>query len=189
MSLLILASQSPRRKELLKKLQIPFQVVASNIDERLFADLPPTDLVVTLAEQKAKAVSRFYPDSFVIGADTIVTLDNEILGKPSDRQEAKQMLKRLSGRTHTVYTGVAVAHKQIVESFIDKTEVTFWEVSEEEIDSYLDSGEPFDKAGAYGIQGLGALFVQAISGDYYSVVGLPIARLSRLLTKMGCNAI
>ncbi len=104
---------------------------------------------MTLAEQKAKAVSRFYPDSFVIGADTIVTLDNEILGKPSDRQEAKQMLKRLSGRTHTVYTGVAVAHKQIVESFIDKTEVTFWEVSEEEIDSYLDSGEPFDKAGAY----------------------------------------
>jgi septum formation protein len=184
---LILASASPRRKELLEKLQIPFTIYSPHVDETINEERSPIDIVMTLALRKAEHVAVLFRDSFVIGSDTIVVNNDKVLGKPKDRQEAKLMLTELSGKTHSVYTGVAVVHGSIQEVFYEKTDVTFWELSAAEIEQYLDSGEPFDKAGAYGIQGLGALFVQSMAGDYYSVVGLPISRLSRILTGMGCT--
>jgi septum formation protein len=180
-SKLILASGSPRRKELLKKLQIPFQIITSNTDETISAHLSPEEAVVELASRKAMTVYNQYQDSAVIGADTIVALDGEILGKPKNREHAKTMLSKLSGRTHEVFTGVAVINNGQTSTFYEKTDVAFWELSENDVEHYLDSGEPFDKAGAYGIQGFGALFVKRINGDYYSVVGLPVSRLARLL--------
>ena len=184
MSKLILASGSPRRKELLDKLQIPFQIITSNTDETISAHLSPEEAVVELASRKAMAVYNQYQDSAVIGADTIVALDGEILGKPKNREHAKMMLSKLSGRTHEVFTGVAVINNGQTSTFYEKTDVAFWELSENEVEHYLDSGEPFDKAGAYGIQGFGALFVKRINGDYYSVVGLPVSRLARLLREL-----
>lgn len=181
---LILASDSPRRKELLKKLNIPFTTCSPNVDETISKELLPSDIVTTLAKRKAAAVAGQNPDSIVIGADTIVVNNKKVLGKPESRQKAMQMLTELSGRTHSVYTGIAVLFGDKEELFYEKTDVEFWELAKADIQQYLDSGEPFDKAGAYGIQGRGALFVKAISGDYYSVVGLPISRLSRVLSAM-----
>ncbi|MGE8206080.1 Maf family protein [Heyndrickxia sp. NPDC080065] len=179
---LILASSSPRRKELLAKLQIPFSVVTSKVDENFSQNQSPEEVVVELALRKAEAVSTQYPDSVIIGADTVVVLEQKILGKPDDRDQAKKMLQSLSGKTHTVLTGVAIVDKEQSQLFFEKTDVTFWELTSNEIDQYLNSGEPFDKAGAYGIQGLGSLFVQSIQGDFFSVVGLPISRLKRELS-------
>lgn len=181
---LILASGSPRRKELLAKLQIPFTSVASNENEDFQPTALPHEVVVELALRKAKSVSKDYPDAVIIGADTIVVLEQDILGKPVNREHAKQMLERLSGRTHAVLTGVAIVFEERIHCFYEKTDVTFWKLTPHEIEHYLTSGESFDKAGAYGIQGLGSLFVQSIQGDYFSVVGLPISRLNRELNKM-----
>ncbi|MBS4208958.1 Maf family protein [Bacillus sp. FJAT-50079] len=185
MSNLILASSSPRRKELLGKLSIPFISHSCDVDETVSTSLSPSEIVTVLAKRKAAAVSRQYPQSYIIGSDTIVVSNQLVLGKPKDEKEARQMLRTLSGRVHSVYTGVAVLHDGVEYVFYEKTDVEFWELSEEEIERYIDSGEPFDKAGAYGIQGLGALFVKSISGDYYSVVGLPVSRLARVLAEMG----
>lgn len=185
MSYLILASASPRRKELLEKLRIPFSTHSADIDETIEAGQSPAQIVTTLALKKAKAVAEQYRNSVVIGSDTTVVSNGQILGKPVDRQDAKRVLQELSGQTHSVYTGVAVVYGTQLETFYEKTDVTFWPLADEEIERYLDTGEPFDKAGSYGIQDLGALFVQSINGDYFSVVGLPIARLSRVLKKMG----
>ncbi len=121
-----------------------------------------------------------FPSSTIIAADTIVVSNEKILGKPKSRKEAKDMLCELSGKRHFVYTGVTLVNEQHTESFYEKTAVDFWPLTDQEIEKYLDNGEPFDKAGAYGIQGLGSLFVKSIQGDYYSVVGLPISRLFRL---------
>jgi septum formation protein len=178
---MILASSSPRRKELLKFLEIPFQTVNANVDESIEQGTLPDEAVKKLAYRKASAVASGYPESLVIGSDTIVVLEGEILGKPSDRADAKQMLQRLSGKTHYVHTGVALIQGQQNKVFSEKTEVTFWELTEVEIEKYLDSGEPFDKAGSYGIQGYGSLLVKHIAGDYYTVVGLPVSRLAREL--------
>ncbi|WAA11587.1 Maf family protein [Fervidibacillus halotolerans] len=185
MTQLILASSSPRRKELLKLLQQPFDVIAAEVDERMDQFSSPEETVMNLARKKAKAVAKDYHNSYVIGADTIVTIGNEILGKPRNAQEAKNMLNSLSGKTHTVYTGTAILHEEQQELFVGKADVTFWELSDEEIDRYIQSGEPFDKAGGYAIQGYGALFVKKIHGDYYSVVGFPIGKVYRVLKKMG----
>ncbi|OCA92405.1 Maf family protein [Pseudobacillus wudalianchiensis] len=185
MTQLILASGSPRRKELLEQIGLAFTVKVSHADETIPSGITPEEAVMHLASVKAAAVAKNDEDHFVIGADTVVVLDGEILGKPSDRQEAKEMLQRLSGRTHAVCTGVAVRHKGSECSFYEKTNVTFWKLTEEEINGYLDTGEPFDKAGAYGIQGAGAIFVKKIDGDYFSVVGLPISSLYRQLKQMG----
>jgi septum formation protein len=178
---LILASSSPRRKELLQFLQIPFQTIHANVDESIDQKLTVEEAVKDLAARKAEAVGAEHKGCCVIGSDTIVVVDGKILGKPADRSDAKKMLHMLSGRTHFVYTGVAIIQDKNRTVFAEKTEVTFWELSEEEIESYLETGEPFDKAGSYGIQGYGSLLVKSIAGDYFTVVGLPVSRLSREL--------
>ncbi|MBO8177509.1 MAG: septum formation inhibitor Maf [Bacillus sp. (in: Bacteria)] len=181
---LILASSSPRRKELLQQIRLPFHIHPSTVSEEVKADLPPKELVAELAIRKAKDVANKYPHDVVLGADTVVVLNGKILGKPVDRENARNMLQALSGNTHEVLTGVAIVYNETVHHFVEKTEVTFWELSAEEIEQYLNSGEPFDKAGAYGIQGLGATFVKRIDGDYFSVVGLPISKVHRVLKRL-----
>ncbi|KEK26379.1 Maf family protein [Bacillus gaemokensis] len=181
MKKLILASGSPRRKELLELANVPFEIVVSEVEETIGAYSSPSDIVMSLALQKASAVAEDHDDCVVLGADTIVTYESRILGKPSDEAEAKEMLQLLSGKTHEVYTGVALISKEKTVTFYERTEVTFWELTAEEIDAYIRTKEPLDKAGSYGIQGKGAIFVQHIQGDYYSVVGLPISRLVREL--------
>ncbi|MFX3624564.1 MAG: nucleoside triphosphate pyrophosphatase [Ectobacillus sp.] len=181
MKRLILASGSPRRKELLEQMQIPFEIVVSQIEEILDETLPPSEVVMSLALQKANDVAKHYTDAVVLGADTIVTYQSRILGKPGSAQEALETLRLLSGKTHEVYTGVAIVSKEKTIMFFDRTEVAFYELAEEEIMSYVATNEPLDKAGSYGIQGMGAMLVREIHGDYYSVVGLPIARVVREL--------
>ncbi|MGG3521992.1 Maf family protein [Bacillus pseudomycoides] len=188
MKKLILASGSPRRKELLELAGVPFEIVASEIEETIGAYSSPADIVMSLALQKASAVVENHEDSVVLGADTIVTYESRILGKPKDEAEAKEILQLLSGKTHEVYTGVALISKEKTVTFYERTEVTFWELTEEEIDAYIATKEPLDKAGSYGIQGKGSIFVQHIQGDYYSVVGLPIARLVRELKQFDNDA-
>jgi septum formation protein len=182
---LILASSSPRRKELLENLQISFNTVSSDVDEKYDPNWTPNEIVMELASRKAKAVADKFPTSFVIGSDTIVVKDNHILGKPQTREEAFSMLQRLSGSTHSVFTGVAIITPKEKITFYEKTDVEFWELSQEEIHQYLDKEESFDKAGAYGIQGFGSLLVKKITGDYFAVVGLPVARTMRELKKAG----
>ncbi len=181
MQSLILASSSPRRQELLQLLQIPFQSISANVNEDFPEQMKAPEVVKELASRKAAAVAKEHPDSWVIGSDTIVVLDGKILGKPLNRDDAKETLSQLSGQTHEVYTGVSIMYGRNHSVFLEKTNVTFWELSESEIERYLDTGEPFDKAGSYGIQGYGALFVKQMEGDYFSVVGLPVSRLAREL--------
>lgn len=177
----ILASQSPRRKQLLEQVQIPFSIVTSHVEEKVNNDLRPEELVISLASQKAEAVHRDSQDHVVLGADTIVVIDDIVLGKPKSKEEATCMLKRLSGKTHHVLTGVSIFGQEKNICFYEKAEVTFFPLTDEEILAYVGSGEPLDKAGAYGIQGLGATLVEKISGDYFTIVGLPIARVVRVL--------
>lgn len=182
---LILASGSPRRKELLENANILFDISVSHIDEVLDRDMPPDKAVVSLALQKAADVAQRFPEGIVLGADTIVTYENKMLGKPENRQGAREMLDMLSGNVHTVFTGVAIITPEQTITFHEATKVEFWELTEEEIENYLDSGEPFDKAGAYGIQLLGSTLVKRIEGDYFSVVGLPVSRTVRELRRLG----
>ncbi|MBW8350202.1 Maf family protein [Bacillus sp. IITD106] len=182
---LVLASASPRRKEILQKLNIPFTTFSPNADETQPSGLAPSEIVTTLALRKANVASEHFPQAVIIGSDTIVVCDDLILGKPKNMNEAKLMLRKLSGNIHSVYTGVVIKHDAKIETFFEKTDVEFWELTETDIQHYIKSGEPFDKAGAYGIQGQGAFLVKSITGDYYSVVGLPISRLYRSLTKFG----
>jgi septum formation protein len=182
---LILASASPRRKELLELLQIPFEVIVSEVEEIVDEKLHPAEMVQSLAQQKALSVAKTNPTSFVIGSDTLVVYGGRMLGKPTNKSEAIEMLQMLSGKTHDVFTGVAIINSEQVHSFYEKTSVTFFSLSDKEIVDYVSTGEPMDKAGAYGIQGYGALLVERISGDYYSVVGLPVARTHRELLNMG----
>ena len=182
---LILASSSPRRKELLENLQLSFKTVSSDVDENYDPHWAPDEIVMELASRKAKAVALNYPSSFVIGSDTIVVKDDQILGKPQTHEEAFSMLQILSGSMHSVFTGVSIITPKEEIIFYEKTDVEFWELSQEEIHQYLDTGEPFDKAGAYGIQGFGSVLVKKITGDYFAVVGLPVARTMRELKKAG----
>lgn len=185
METLILASSSPRRKELLENLQLSFEVHSSDVDETYNPKLSPAEIVMELAMRKSENVAMKHPGAFVIGSDTIVVQDGQILGKPKDKTEATVMLKKLSGKTHFVYTGVSIFSPKTHVEFYEKTEVVFWELTNDEIDSYVNSGEPLDKAGAYGIQGLGSTLVKKINGDYFSVVGLPLSRTIRELRKLG----
>ena len=181
----ILASASPRRKELLGFIYNDFTVCVSDVKEETEAGLTAEETVRALAVLKGEAVFAKHPDDTVISADTVVVLDGSILGKPRSREEAFSMLSALSGKTHCVYTGVAVFSKEKNFCFADKTEVTFWELTNEEITAYIDSGEPFDKAGGYGIQGRGSVMIKSITGDYYNVMGLPVALLYRKLKENG----
>ncbi len=180
--MIILASASPRRRELLSQI-CDFTVMVSDCDENCSITDPET-LVCELSLRKARSI-KVSAEDIVIGADTVVAVDGKILGKPHSRQEAKEMLSALSGKTHSVFTGVTVVKGSMVHTFTERTDVTFYELSEELIDRYVESGEPMDKAGAYGIQGKGCVLVQGISGDYFNVVGLPVARLYRVLDQFG----
>lgn len=183
---IILASQSPRRKELLELAEIKHRVIVSEVEELLDKDLDVAGQVQDLAIQKACKVAESYPQETIIGADTIVVLDGKILGKPKDEEDAFNMLKALSGRKHQVMTGVSIINKEkeLLTSFVSITDVEFYFVTDEWILNYIKSGEPMDKAGSYGIQGKGFELVKSISGDYYSVMGLPIAQLKRTLTHL-----
>ena len=181
---LILASQSPRRKHLLGQIGFTFRVEPSPFQETIPEDTPPADIVRALALAKAEPVSRRFPSALTLGADTIVVHNGSVLGKPTDEADARTMLHRLSGETHTVFTGLALLHpaSQRHVTAYEATHVTFDTLNDEEIRTYVASGAPMDKAGAYGIQGdLGAVFVARIEGDFYTVMGLPLNRFYRLL--------
>lgn len=187
----ILASQSPRRKELLARVVSDFDVRVSHVEEVVPAGLQPQEVVMHLAKIKAEAVARELrleqpAQRFaVIGADTVVALDHQIMGKPKDRADCVRMISALSGREHAVHTGVAVVVDGRTESFYERTAVRFLPLSDEEINWYASLDEPYDKAGAYGIQGYGSLLVEGICGDYFNVMGLPVASLRRRLLSLG----
>ncbi len=182
---LILASQSPRRRELLSLIGLAHEVVPANIEESVLPDELPAIHAERLAREKAATIASLHPTAVVIGSDTIVVLDGQILGKPTDIADATRMLTKLSGRTHTVLTAVAVARGAALVASVESVEVTFRTLSESRIASYLATGEPMDKAGSYGIQGFGATLVERIHGDYFAVMGLALGRLIDLLGAVG----
>lgn len=186
---IILASGSPRRKELMTLAGLDFEIKVADVDETLPEGIAPFDAVKMLSLKKAKAVADEYTDKIVIGADTVVAFDGKILGKPTDKNDAFEMLRMLSGQPHKVYTGVAIICNDTICNFYEETDVEFYPLTDDEIISYINTGEPMDKAGAYGIQGKGCVLVKRINGDYSNVVGLPIARLSRELKNYGGNFI
>lgn len=185
MKQIILASQSPRRKELLRQAGLTFRVCPAEVDECLDTSLPIEAAVEKLAYDKASAVAAQYPHDIVIGADTIVYCDHQVMGKPHTEAKAVAMLQQLSGKTHQVISGVAIGCGEQWECFHAVSEVTFFDLSQKEILAYVDSKEPMDKAGGYGIQGKGAIFVAKIVGDYYNIVGLPLAQVVRRLRRFG----
>ncbi len=183
MKRIILASQSPRRRELMTKCNLPFDCVAADVDEHFDLSDGLEKAIINVACKKAEAVFNKYPDSIVIGADTIVTINNKILGKPRDERDAFEMLQLLSGKTHRVLTGVCILSNDKQECFCETSCVEFYPLTEAQVTDYIATGEPMDKAGAYGIQGQGALIVKGIIGDFYSIMGFPVARVYRSLLK------
>ncbi|HOD35165.1 MAG TPA: Maf family protein [Syntrophales bacterium] len=184
---LILASASPRREELLSLAGITFQVIPSEVVEGMVGDESPEAHVLRLAEAKAASVAGLYPDAWVLGADTVVVIDGEVLGKPARREEARVMMHKLSGRTHRVITGFTLlksAEKARVRKAVTST-VTFREMTAEEVEWYIDTEEPYDKAGGYAVQGRAALFIRQISGSYTNVIGLPICEVVEALRDVG----
>ena len=183
--MLILASQSPRRKELLGFITNDFRVIPAKGEEVLPENITPENAVLLLSEQKADEIYAEHKNEVIIAADTVVSIDGKILGKPKDEDEAFLMLKTLSGRVHNVFTGVCVIFADGSKTtFAERTEVEFYALADEEILAYIATGEPMDKAGAYGIQEKGALNVKRINGDFYNVMGLPVGRLSRVLARV-----
>ena len=181
---LVLASSSPSRKMLLEQAGVSLEVVVSGVDETVPASLSPAQTVELLAERKGKAVLPLRPDKPIIAADSVVSIDGLILGKPKDDQEAKATLRRLSGRTHQIFTGVCLLANGREEVFHQSTKVTFYPLTEEEIADYVALGESQGRAGAYGIEGIGVVLVQSIEGDYSNIVGLPVAETLRRLRKL-----
>ncbi|MEO7360609.1 MAG: Maf family protein [Gemmatimonadaceae bacterium] len=181
----ILASQSPRRRELLTLIGVPHTVQPADIDESVYPNEAPAAHAERLARTKASAIAQREPGALVVGSDTIVVIDDAILGKPTDEMHAAQMLRKLSGRTHTVVTAVAVAQGDRVISGVEHVTVTFRALSEQMIADYIATREPMDKAGSYGIQGFGATIVERIDGDYFAVMGLPLGRLIGLCAQLG----
>lgn len=188
---IILASQSPRRRELLAQMGIADFIIRPAVgEETAEPGLSPDRLVEALSRQKGLEVAAgSEPDDLIIAADTVVSVDGQVLGKPRSEQEAAEMLTSLSGRTHTVYTGVTVCRGDQVLTEHEATAVRFRTLTPDEIAAYVATGEPMDKAGSYGIQGIGALLVEGIEGDYFNVVGLPICRLGRMLARFGVNTL
>lgn len=182
---LVLASSSPRRAELLRAAGFTFEVQPQEVDERLLPGEEPAEHVVRLAREKASRAGRARPDAVVLGADTVVVVDGFVLGKPGDDRDAAAMLRRLSGRTHSVLTGIAICADSSLSEATARTEVQFVRLGDEEIAWYVSTGEPRDKAGAYAIQGLASRFVERIDGSYSNVVGLPVALVARMLKAWG----
>ena len=180
MKRMILASGSPRRKELLQMLEVPFEVLVSDTKEVIIKN-EPAEVTKELSYQKAMAVAGQVEEGIIIGADTVVSIDGKILGKPADKEEAREMIYKLQGKSHMVYTGVTVIAKSddmvSASSFAEGTKVNVAQMTENEIEAYISTEEPYDKAGAYGIQGLFGKFIEGIEGDYFNVVGLPVHRL------------
>ena len=181
----ILASQSPRRRELLALVGIPHVVRPADVDETYGAGEEPKAHTERLAREKAAVVAALEPDALVIGSDTIVVVDGEVLGKPRSERHACEMLTRLSGRSHVVLTAVAVQWRGVERSAVEVVGVTFHPLTADAIRAYVATGEPMDKAGAYGIQGFGATIVARVDGDYFAVMGLPLQRLVRLMAELG----
>lgn len=187
---LILASKSPRRRQLLEQMGLQFRVLTAEADETMDPTKPVDQEIGRVSRLKAEAVrSQLQPDALIIAADTLVCIDGKRLGKPHTAQEAAQMLRQLSGRHHTVMTGVSVTCGERTETFTELTHIHFRALSEAEILAYVATGEPMDKAGAYGIQGLAGLFVSRLDGDYYNVMGLPICRLTQVLRTFGVTVL
>jgi len=189
MKKIILASASPRRKELLEKIGLKFEVDSAFSDEALRPDVPPHELARQLSLAKAMIVSERHPDTIVIAADTFGVLEGKLLGKPRDAAEARQMLGQLSGKSHKVITGLTVVdtgEKKTVSRSVE-TIVHFRKLTEAEIDAYVATGEPLDKAAAYAIQGKGSVLIKKIEGDFYNVIGLPLSMLSMILKEYGIN--
>ncbi len=180
---IILASGSPRRREILENANLKFSVITSDIDERIFENEEPIQLVLRLAFEKCMSVAQNNPSDLVIGADTIVVLDNEILGKPKNEEEAFDMLSKLSNREHQVITGMSIVNLEKEKKIVDYaiSNVKFKKLTDQDIKDYINTKECLDKAGSYGIQGYGALLVEEIKGDYFNIVGLPISKLSDIL--------
>ena len=181
----ILASASPRRRDLLTMIGIAHEVIPADVDETYLPGEPPIAHAERLAREKGAALAARAPDAVVIAADTIVVIDDEVLGKPRDTADAARMLRRLAGRTHTVFTAVAVAHGARMESGVEAVTVTFRPLDDATIAAYVATKEPMDKAGSYGIQGFGAAIVERIDGDYFAVMGLAIGRMLELLRRVG----
>ncbi|MDA3931840.1 MAG: Maf family protein [Tenericutes bacterium] len=177
----ILASQSPRRKELIKMLNIEAITIPSKVEEIIDERLSHEEMVMDLAFQKATDVFRNHKEDLVLGFDTLVILGDKIMGKPKNKEEAKGYLKELSGNTHRVITGCAFIKKGHSSSFYSSADVTFYPMTDQEIDEYIETNEPFDKAGAYAIQGYGSKYIQSIYGDYYAIVGFPVSKIYREL--------
>lgn len=178
---IILASASPRRQELLKYITPDFDVIPADVDETLPEWVAAEKSAEYLAVKKAEHIAAMYPESVVIGSDTVVISGGEILGKPTDKADAERMLKMLSGKVHRVITGVCIACGEKIRSFSQETKVKFYPLTEKEIRDYIATGDPMDKAGAYGIQSAGCVLVEGIEGDFFTVMGLPAARLKREL--------
>ncbi|MEK6969084.1 MAG: Maf family protein [Nanoarchaeota archaeon] len=186
---IILASTSSRRHSLLQQIGLEFEVVASNYEEDMTLDLPPAELAKTLARGKALEVAERKKSGLIIGVDTFISLDGKKIGKPKDKKDAKKILRMISNRTLKIYSGIALIDAQNKEELLDHviTEVKMRKITNQEIDSYIATGEPLDKAGAFAIQGLGAVFVSRINGCYFNVMGLPLYRLAKDLQKMGID--
>lgn len=185
---LILASQSPRRRELLERMGFSnFQIIPAVGEEVMDPSLTPAQLVETLSRQKAAEVAAAHPQALVIAADTVVSVDDHVLGKPASAEQAIEMVTMLSGHSHTVYTGITVQQNGRVCTQHEGTAVRFRTLTPEEIAHYVSTREPMDKAGAYGIQGYGSMLVEEIRGDYYNVMGLPVCRLAQILVEFGVD--
>ncbi len=182
---IILASQSPRRREILTLMDIPFEVIESHVQEVPPAGATPQELVKALARQKARAVFSMHPNDCVIGADTVVDLDGRVLGKPHTPERAKEYLRLLSGRSHIVYTGICVLTPGRADVRSVRTDVTFRPMTDEEIDWYVGTGDPLDKAGSYGVQGPASLFVDSLTGNYFNIIGMPAPTLYEMLLEAG----
>lgn len=180
---IILASNSPRRKELLEKVGLSFEIKTADFDECFDTALPPEEFAKSLALGKALKVSKIKYDAVIIAADTIVVVDDQILGKPKSSEDAKNMLKKISGRSHTAITGLAVVDSKSGKSITTSSKIIlhFRDMTDKEIDLYVKTGEPLDKAGSYAVQGLGAIFIEKMEGDYYAAVGLPLNSLYEIL--------
>lgn len=183
--MIILASKSPRRKQLLSMMGLEFTVQTADIDETMDPSQTPVHEVAAVSARKAEKIAAQHPQDVIVSADTIVVIDGKILGKPKDEQDAARMLRLLSGRTHTVYTGLTVHADGKANTQVVSTGVTFRDLSDAEIAAYIETKEPMDKAGAYGIQGYGSMFVSHLDGDYFCVMGLPVCTLAGMLRDAG----